>query len=109
MTATVGQVAWLVASCALLVLACAALVLVILGRFSRASVDLRAMSASVEAVVAEVKPNGGSSIKDQLNRIETDLSHVKEHQAASRQKAEAIEERVSSIEELLTSPTRRRA
>lgn len=105
MTATVTQVAWLISACALLVLACAALVLVILGRFSKASVDLRAMSASVEAVAAEVKPNGGSSIKDQLNRIETDL---RDHKHRSSQAAAAIDARVTSIEELLTSPAARR-
>jgi len=30
-------------------------------------------------IKAEFKPNGGSSLKDQVNRLEAEMSHMKDH------------------------------
>ena len=30
-------------------------------------------------IKAEFKPNGGSSLKDQVNRLESEMSHMKDH------------------------------
>lgn len=32
-----------------------------------------------DEIRAEFKPNGGSSLKDQVNRLEAEMSHMKDH------------------------------
>lgn len=32
-----------------------------------------------DEIKAEFKPNGGSSLKDQVNRLESEISHMKDH------------------------------
>jgi hypothetical protein len=108
MTGTVlSDTAMLVGASALLAIACAALVLVVLGKFGKASVNLGSMAAKIEAVAGEFQQNGGSSMKDALNRIEQRLAVIEENQAQSRAAALSVTERVSAIEDLLTQPKRR--
>jgi PAS domain S-box-containing protein len=51
-----------------------------LGRFSHVCDRLDAIEAQLAAVVAEIKPNGGGSIKDAIKRIEVKLSRAKSMQ-----------------------------
>ncbi len=51
-----------------------------LGRFSHVCERLDAIEVQLSTVVAEVKPNGGGSIKDAIKRIEVGLSRARSMQ-----------------------------
>lgn len=42
--------------------------------------ELAAIKEDIQSVVEEVKPNGGKSLGDKVNRIENNVEHIKNRQ-----------------------------
>lgn len=52
--------------------------------------DLSAMMAQINAITAELRPNGGSSLRDSINRIEQCQKEISTRQLISDQRQRAI-------------------
>lgn len=48
-------------------------------------------------IKAEFKPNGGSSLKDQVNRLETEINHIKEHMIKEEKEQESINKKIDRM------------
>jgi hypothetical protein len=53
-----------------------------------------------EEIRHELKPNGGSSIKDQVTRLETDVIHLKEQNERGEQFHEKIDSKIDRLTEM---------
>jgi hypothetical protein len=53
-----------------------------------------------EEIRHELKPNGGSSIKDQVTRLETDVIHLKEQNERGEQFHEKLDLKIDRLTEM---------
>ncbi len=83
---------FLVLAIAALVLAGAAWMLVWRRGFQRAELRVGAVDMTLEAVAKQMVPNGGSSMRDAVDRIE--------------QRVIAIDDRLTAVEEAVTQPSK---
>jgi cell shape-determining protein MreC len=52
-------------------------------------------------VLAEFKPNGGSTLKDQVNRLENDISDLKNQNLKGEEYHERLDSKVDNLTELI--------
>lgn len=48
-------------------------------------------------IKAEFKPNGGSSLKDQVNRLEIEMSHMKDHLIREEQEQASMQKKLDRM------------
>jgi len=54
-----------------------------------------------DEIKAEFKPNGGSSLKDAVNRLESDVSHLKDHMLKEEVEQTNIQNKLDRMYEIL--------
>jgi len=54
-----------------------------------------------DEIKAEFKPNGGSSLKDAVNRLESDVAHLKDHMLKEEVEQTNIQNKLDRMYEIL--------
>jgi len=54
-----------------------------------------------DEIKAEFKPNGGSSLKDAVNRLETDVAHLKDHMLKEEIEQNNMQNKIDRMYEIL--------
>lgn len=54
-----------------------------------------------EEIKAELKPNGGSSIKDTVNRLDIEVSNLKSHMEREEKEQEIIQKKIDKLYDII--------
>jgi hypothetical protein len=54
-----------------------------------------------DEIRAELKPNGGTSLKDAVNRLEADVAHLKDHMLKEKVEQNSMQNKLDRMYEIL--------